>query len=417
MDRRHFLQTAALAAGAFPIIGRGAADQTSTTPAPTAAPVPPQPTVTSITSDSVAIVWGVDVPSAGFVEYGPTPELGKVACGSAIGLREYDDSVISIHLSDLKPGERVYYRAVSAPVHINGYNFKREAGIASPVFEFRMPAPGDTARIAVWNDTHQQHDALEALGKATDLFGPELLVLNGDLVYDGYHKNSKAGGREEEMFIKTFFELGMGSADWPKRPVSFVRGNHDTRGTLARRLPRYSPTPRPDGYHGLLRVGPVAIIQLDTGEDKEGPNIYGGLGDFAAYRELQKAWLEQAVTDPRFAQAPYKIVFCHIPLRWKNPAEAGDWCSDGDARWSPLLAKAGVQAVISGHTHEFWHSEPEAARPYHQIVAGGPKTVANKWSPTPTTLTTLVADANKLVVRVAEALSGNELLKLELKRA
>jgi 3',5'-cyclic AMP phosphodiesterase CpdA len=192
----------------------------------------------------------------------------------------------------------------------------------------------------------------------------------------------------------------------------FSRGNHDVRGPGARHLQAYFPKSLGSGYQNLLRIGPVAIIVLDTGEDKEGPQIYGDLGEWALYREAQKGWLENAVRDPLFKKAPHRIVFCHIPLRWKSPQHSGDWCQDGDNRWSPVLAKAGVSAVISGHTHEFWCDSPNAARPFYQIVGGGPQTQSTDWSPTPATVTLIEADQTALTIRVIEADSWKVLVSV-----
>ena len=158
----------------------------------------------------------------------------------------------------------------------------------------------------------------------------------------------------------------------------------------------------------------MGIIVLDTGEDKEGPQFYGDLGEFAVYREAQKVWLESAVQNPLFQEAPHKIIFCHIPLRWREPEDKGAWCSDGDDRWSPVIALAGVQAVISGHTHRFWHDAPNVERPFHQIIGGGPQTRSTNWSPTPTTVMKMEADEKSLSIEVVEAKSRNRLLSLEL---
>ena len=407
MNRRHFLVTSLLAAGGTSLSARAAAPEKEKQ-APLGKAVPGAPTVTALAPDGVSIVWCVNGLCSGYVEYGPTKELGLVAYGAVDGLRSLDEAAIAIRLPGLKPGERVFYRTVTAPIRFpNHYAIKRGEAVASAVLDFRMPGAGDTAKIAVWNDTHQQKDSIVAAGKFTDAFAPDLLVLNGDMVGDQFNRTAD--------FTGTFFALDSGSPAWSNRPVAFVRGNHDARGSIARELPRFAPRPRADGYHGLLRCGPVGIIQLDTGDDKEGPGIYGELGDFAAYREAQKIWLEEAVKHPDFAGAPFRIVFCHIPLKWKRPEGKGDWCPDGDARWSPVLAKAGVHAVISGHTHEFWHDAATPARPFHQIVSGGPQTKTTGWSKTPACVVTLDATQQTLVLRVTEALSGKEHLKLEFK--
>ena len=73
-----------------------------------------------------------------------------------------------------------------------------------------------------------------------------------------------------------------------------------------------------------------------------------------------------------------------------------------------------MQAVFSGHTHRFWHDLPSAARPFHQIIGGGPEIRSTEWSPTPATLTEIAVCGGKLRLRVVEAQSGREHLNLAL---
>ena len=40
-------------------------------------------------------------------------------------------------------------------------------------------------------------------------------------------------------------------------------------------------------------------------------------------------------------------------------------------RWRPYLDKAGVNLVVSGHTHSYRHNAPSADCPWTQIVGGG----------------------------------------------
>ena len=71
-------------------------------------------------------------------------------------------------------------------------------------------------------------------------------------------------------------------------------------------------------------------------------------------------------------------------------------------------------AQISGHTHGFWHDAPTAARPFHQIIGGGPQTKSTDWSPTPATVIKLEADEKTLSLEVVEAASRRSLLSLKL---
>lgn len=450
MNRRHFLWTSLIAAGAAPrLLNAAESAPAKERPVKAGSPVPGVPYVTAPTGDGVTIVWSVDAPCTGWVEYGETPELGKTARGAQDGLRPFDERVISVRITGLKPGAKIHYRTVTAPVSFpNHYKIKRGEAVASPVFAFTPPGESATVKIVTWNDTHQQKATLLALDKFTGELAPDLLVWNGDMVGDQF--------ANEDDFARALLPRTEGFAPASNRPMLFVRGNHDTRGSLARHLPQYAPRVRADGYHNLIRVGPVAVITLDTGDDKEGPEIYGGLGEFAAYRESQRVWLESAVKDRRFTTAPFRIVFAHIPLRWKILEDSGSQCFDGAARWSSLLTKAGVHAVISGHVHEFWHAAPDAGFGFHQITGGGPllkrdtkpqneertraleavladpalkgkgdpaktqRDIATYnsvkgWSPTPAAPVIIEANASAMRIRVVEAISRKELLDLEFK--
>jgi predicted phosphodiesterase len=412
--RRHFivsLSRTVAACGVLPSValaGETAAKaQAQPVPLPPTTPAPGIPTAQLLGQHEAVIVWGVGSLCTGLVEYGETEALGRNAHGAEFGMRPLDAAVLRVPLAGLAPGKKIFYRTVTAPVvYPNRYGIKRGEGIVSPIHSFIVP-PSDAkdARIAVWNDTHGQAPTLAALRAATEKFGPDILVLNGDLIKDEFML--------ETDLCDTFLgeDKGVATSLWP---TFFVRGNHDTLGVQGHRLPQFAPPAHATGYHALLRVGPVAALFLDTGDCTEGDNIYAGLRDFIPYRQTQAPWLETAIQDPRFVSAPFRLLICHIALRWRDVSEKGGYCSNGDELWSPILAQGKVQAVISGHTHSFWHDKPTAARPFHQIVGGGPETISTGWSPTPATLTEVFTAGGKLNLRVAEVVSGKELLSLAL---
>jgi hypothetical protein len=158
-----------------------------------------------------------------------------------------------------------------------------------------------------------------------------------------------------------------------------VRGNHDTRGPEARKLPGFTGTPEDGCYHYAFRSGPLAALVMDTGEDKPDENpVYGGLAAFNRLKERQTRWLERVVRESWFRNAPFRVLFCHIPLWWnlrhKDPTDF--WidynkiCRDS---WSPLLVTAGVKVVISGHTHDYAWLPANDKRPIGQLIGGGPR--------------------------------------------
>lgn len=403
MNRRYFLRAAAVSSSSIAFLQ--AAGEESI-PRPKDAPEPEAATAMAPTDDGISIVWGVHALSSGHVEYGSTPELGKIERGAREGLRPLDKNVIVVPLTGLKPGATLYYRTVTTPIQFpNHYAIKRGESIVSEIHKVVLPGPTIRARIVMWQDTHDNPEALADLRRATTAFSPNLLMLNGDLVGDQF---TSAGGLYHTCLGIT---CGYASLDCA---VAFSRGNHEVRGVFARDLGHVMPRPNRDGWYHFLRCGSVAVITLDSGEDKPdstkisaGGNAtdYGYLGEFEPYRELQKHWLEALVRIPEFSQANRRIAFSHIPLRWKDATETGAICSDGAARWTSALATGKVAAVFSGHTHRFWHDEPGTEQPFHQICGGGPSYSTRGW--TPPTLTTIEEqDDGLLRVRVVEARSG-----------
>jgi 3',5'-cyclic AMP phosphodiesterase CpdA len=181
-------------------------------------------------------------------------------------------------------------------------------------------------------------------------------------------------------------------------PYLFVNGNHDLRGRFARQMQQLlmfrNPAERASEYHDLgrnfvQRLGDVALIGLDTGEDKLDTNpLFANIFQMQAYREKQTRWLAEAIETPAVKTAKFKVAFCHIPLYDARPsANPGDLAPADKAEgyvndyaswqrtcanlWGPLFARAGVQLVVTAHQHCFRYDAPTAERPWAQIVGGG----------------------------------------------
>jgi hypothetical protein len=129
-----------------------------------------------------------------------------------------------------------------------------------------------------------------------------------------------------------------------------------------------------------FRMGDVALIGLDTGEDKPDHHpANGGFSRFTQYREAQAVWLKDQFARPEIAHAPYVVAFVHIPLFDSNPnANPGTlledyaaWQKECAELWGPTLAQNGVQLVMAGHTHRYRFDPATSDRPWAQIVGGG----------------------------------------------
>jgi len=156
-------------------------------------------------------------------------------------------------------------------------------------------------------------------------------------------------------------------------PFVYVRGNHETRGLLARNLIDYFPTTC-GRFYCSFNHGCAHFIILDTGEDKADSNaVYAGLADFDRYRRQQGRWLEKDLQSESFKQANFKIVLMHMPP-WKDTTE--DWPGWRGAieTFAPVLNKAEVDLMLCGHTHQFKHINPNEQQNAHHIVIGAPDT-------------------------------------------
>jgi predicted phosphodiesterase len=365
MQRRHFLET--LAAGA--VAGTaGTLGSASAKPTP-AVPLLPGPLLKTPAvmmaprSDGLEVVWAVGRLARGWVEWkGPDGTSGKAA-ETSFGFVPQGERVMRVRLDRLKPGTEYQLRAVA------------EAGDGTPAREegpwrtFRTLDPkAATTQFAVWNDTHQWADTLKKLHEVTPK--ADFLVWNGDTCNDW---------AQEEWLAPTLLHPGEQDIS-AGRPLMVIWGNHDVRGKWAFKMPEWVATPDGRPYHAF-RSGPVACICLHTGEDKpDNHPSFGGRVAFDALRREQADWLAQAIVRPEIRDAPYRVVFCHIPLRWLKESQAAydqggydTYSRRSRDAWHGSLVAWRAQVVISGHTHQTASIPATSEFPYAQWVGGGPQ--------------------------------------------
>lgn len=323
------------------------------------------PVLTNPAPDGVTVIWAANAPSTGWVEYGETEQLGQQARGWDRGLLPFEDRYMKIRLQGLKPGTRYFYR-VRAEYTVydwhKGILCDTEPAAISEIFSFTTPdTQAKEASFTIWNDTHEQADTLRALHAAHEKSPGDFMLWNGDLATDLY---------SEEMMLEQYLNpAGLPFA--ARVPYHFVRGNHDTRGPFARHIGRVTDVPENRFYY-TFRQGPLAVIVLDTGENEADP-VFSKLSDFYPYRAEQALWLAKAIERPEFRNAPFRLLVCHIPLWWRNEKRMGTYCMDARVKWHDLLVKGGIQAIISGHTHDADCYLANEHHPYIQLIGGGPR--------------------------------------------
>jgi predicted phosphodiesterase len=315
----------------------------------------------------------------------------------------YEAHVLKFRLPPLPPGREVRYRTTARAitwvpeaqfVHGKIVSGEPEVG-AERSFRTLDPAATET-KFVVWNDTHENPETLKSLEKLTAPRRPDFLLWNGDQTNDLHF--------EAEMSSQLLTPGGVELASaWP---LAYVRGNHDTRGPAARKLHSFTGTPHDRYFYGF-RSGPVAALVMDTGEDKPDDDpVYAGLAVFARLRERQTKWLAEIVREPWFREAPFRVLFCHIPLWWlrAHPGEFSKACREA---WSPALIAAGVKLIVSGHTHQYAWLPAGTDRPIGQLVGGGPR-------PGIATFIEGAATRERLTLTM-QKLDGTVVEKLELK--
>ncbi|MDR2169131.1 MAG: metallophosphoesterase [Planctomycetaceae bacterium] len=362
----------------------------------------------------VTVVWAVGKPATGWVEFGiDKDKLDQTAFGGQDGLLPQHNRFLQIRLSGLKPNTKYFYRiATTSFEYVSAYKFKRGEPVFSDVYSFTTSGDGKkNGSFSSINDTHEKQKTLKMLTERLAKIDADYTIWNGDLV--NYLSSAN-------QVVKSILR----PADAPfaaERPLLYVPGNHDYRGRWARNLemalPRWEMNDIRDREvlrNFAVRTGPLALIGLDTGEDKPDRHpAWAGLAKFEPYRITQRDWLERTLNKPEIASAPFIVAFCHIPIFSSDPnANGGDvlenWASfqrQAGNLWGPVLSKHGVQLVVCGHHHNFSFEPATDERTWAQVVGGGHED--NKQI----TVIHGHADSNKLEVVVDELHEGKELGK------
>jgi acid phosphatase type 7 len=245
----------------------------------------------------------------------------------------------------------------TAVVRMQGYWPEKGLSVQSEPLSFRT---WDSARPGVTfvsvSDTHEDPVRIADLMKLVDWPSTDFLVQTGDAFNDG----------PRESIVEKWLRPLLGGMT-TARPLVYARGNHDTRGTVARELFDYVPA-REGRFYYTRDIGPMHLLVVDNGEDKpDRTNVYAGLNDMAAYRNEQLAsFKEHMRTSARAAEAPFRVVVMHQP-NWAPMLE-----SEQREAWNDWANAAKIDLVVAGHTHRFAHRKPGQSgnNHYHVIIVG-----------------------------------------------
>ena len=334
--------------------------------------------------DSMGVAFAVTALANGFVEVADNPEMSEARRFMAEGmpLAGIDDRVLKVRMTGLRPGTKYWYRAGAAKLgHPVGYWTKPSEIVWSALHTFVTPGENAPSHFGMMCDTHANFRQMARITKKYRELGVPLVVWNGDI------PNSLTNERED--FVKHYLVPPENRGYAADTPIVLNRGNHDFRGTAANRLgevmmPRLHSERSPRDFaldrNFAIRMGEVALIGLDTGEDKPDHHpANGGFSRFTPYRVAQTAWLKDCFKHPEVANSPYVVAFVHIPMLelWPgaNPGtileDYAVWQKECADMWGPILTENKVQLVLAGHTHRYRYDAATPTRSWAEIIGGG----------------------------------------------
>lgn len=368
MNRRNFIGALTTSAAASSILA-----QSSTPPDNQSAVASTTLTRTPLVlmaprTDGCDAIWAVNQLSKGRIEW----ESDNGAAGSVatdrFGFVPQSSDVLRIRIEGFKPGTPYRVRSITTAASSG----RQET---SPWKSFRTLDPTSAStRFVVWNDTHIHDQTIQKLHELTP--SADFLFWNGDTCNDW---------KSPDLLVPTLLNPGQRDIT-AGRPLFVSWGNHDSRGAHAFEMPKMIATPNNRPFYAF-RSGPLAAICLHTGEDKPDDHpSFGGRVAFDALRREQAEWLADTIRQEGFRDAPYRVVFCHIPLRWLKE-ELPDYSKTGfdhfSARsrnaWHRSLVDWKTQLIISGHTHRDAFLPPNEGFPYAQVTGGGPQLERATW--------------------------------------
>jgi Predicted phosphohydrolases len=396
MDRRDFLKGAAAAAVTVGTSDLASAaehisslDDDETKPLLASAPM-----LQNFAETSVGVAFAVNGLANGYVLIGEQPDLRdarKILCGGC-RMSDIDDRVIQVRITGLKPATKYWYRIGADRIHYGGgYDMKVIGNEEDPrTYTFTTAGKDLKGSFCVINDTHVRWNTIRAELDKIEALAPSCVIWNGD-----------ASNTEEELenLVSIYLDHPLDRKDYAAcTPYLFCPGNHDFRGRANRHLERVWMYRQPEersprdwdlGRNFAVRLGDIALVGLDTAEDKLDTNPrFAGLFKSGPYREAQTAWLRDALARPEITSAPFLVSCCHIPLFDDDPSHnPGDvFPADSDPRysadfaywqrtcakmWGPLLHEAGCQLLITAHMHKYRFDHPASDRCWAQLVGGG----------------------------------------------
>ena len=346
-------------------------------------------------TDEMTVMWLTNVPTRSWVEYGTDPNALQRARTFIEGEMVANNKIHRVHLSNLQPGTRYYYRVVSQ--EITRYSsYYKEFGdtVRSDIKSFTTWSDDiQDFRVIVYNDLHSNMGMFNKLHSLVEDKPYDLVIFNGDC-FDDVEV-------EEDILNRLLTYTPRIKSD--EVPSIFIRGNHETRGEYSLHLWDYLG--RMDGRsYSAFSMGDTRFVLLDCGEDKPDDHwVYYDMNDFAQHRINQAEFLKKELKSREFKRANKRILIHHIPIFGVNP-DSFSPCSD---LWIPVLKGVPFNVSLNAHTHRYRVIEKGEDGNHFPVIIGGGNSEPDG------TVMVLEKKGDRLTLEVINA-AGEILLKREL---
>ena len=291
------------------------------------------------TPNSIVIRWRTDQPTNSVVRFGSAPGSLDQTVEDPSPTTEHE-----VQVTGLSPDTRYYYSV--------GYDTQILAGDDSAHFFITAPVPGTARPLRIWilGDSGTKNDNARAVRDAyynfTGTRHTDLWLMLGDNAYNN--------GTDEQyqlaVFENMYEQMLIKSALWP------ALGNHDANT---------SSTPGPNPFHDIFTLPTNGEAGgLPSGNESYYSFDYGNVhfvclnsnpGSHLNPGGAMLTWLEE---DLAATTQDWIIAYWHHP-----PYSKGSHNSDSESplinmreRVLPILEEAGVDLVLSGHSHSYERS-------------------------------------------------------------
>ncbi len=314
-----------------------------------------EPFVQNATTNSIQVIWRTPLPATTFVEFGTTTNLGTILTNGV----PVTNHVVT--LTGLSPNATYYYRVGGAA---GGSVMK------SSIDPFKTLKTEGSVHFAFVGDTGQNSEAQWEIATVLRNLSPDIVLHGGDIIYGGFTDataDTRYFSYYQPQIRSTPWFLSLGNHD-----LNCCGGDPDANNsswpTLATNFQNtfYLPTNSLTGTKHFYSFdhGDVHFVALF--------NPWFAAYVPAAGRD-QYQWL---TNDLAHSTKPWKILFFHMPVANSGAHASADYDGSGVLDrvelmnvLLPITQRYGVQAIFSGHEHNFERFAPTNG--LHYVVSGG----------------------------------------------